>query len=111
MSMARPSPDFSGGYEIVEAPGFLERVEAEIGDVQRWDEMRRGLDLWISRDPTGLPVCRHISDNQWFARIKSDPLVYLLYQVDDFEQVVTYLNVRVLRDPIEDLDPEFDDLR
>lgn len=60
--------------------------------------------------PTGLPVSRHIRDDLWFVRVKTDPLMLLLYQVNDVDRIVTYLNLRTFRDEIEDLDPTFDKL-
>lgn len=110
MSISRPSPGYGEGYDLVEADDFLQRVETAIGDIRRWDEMRRGLDAWMNRMPTGLPVSRHIRDDLWFVRVKTDPLVLLLYQVDEVERVVTYLDLRAFRDDVEDLDPAFDDL-
>lgn len=102
--------DFGEGYDIVEASDFLQRVRAEIGDTRRWDAMRRGLDAWMNRMPTGLPVCRHIREDLWFVRVKTDPLVLMLYQVDEINRVVTYLSIQTFRDEIDDLDPAFDDL-
>jgi hypothetical protein len=110
MSTFRQDSGFTDGYDIVEAPDFLQRVESEIGDVRRWDEMRRGFDAWMNQMPTGLPVSRHIREDLWFVRVKTDPLVLLLYQVDEIERVVTYLNLQVFHDEVEDLDPAFDDL-
>ena len=108
MSTIRPNPTFDEGYEIIETNDFLRRVEAVVGDIRHWDEMRWGLDAWMSRMPTGLPVSRHIRDDLWFAKIKTDPLVLLMYQVDEVQRVVTYLNLQVFPDPIKDLDPVFD---
>ena len=110
MSMSHLSPGFAEGYDIVEAPDFLQRVEAVIGDIRRWDQMRWGLDAWMNRMPTGLPVSRHIGDDLWFVRVKTDPLVLLLYQVNEVERIVTYLDLQAFRDEIEELDPTFDEL-
>ena len=77
--MSHPNPSYGEGYEIVEASDFLQRVEKEIGDIRRWDEIRRGLDAWMNVMPTGLPVSRHIRDDLWFVRVKTDPLMLLLY--------------------------------
>ena len=110
MSLPHPNPSYGAGYDIVEATDFLQRVEAAIGDIRRWDEVRRGLDAWMNRMPTELPVSWHIRDDLWFVRIKTDPLVLLLYQVDEIERVVTYLNLRAFPDDVGDLDPAFDDL-
>ena len=98
------------GYEIVEAEDFFHRVEEQIGDIRRWDEMRWGLDLWMNRAPTGLPVCRNIRDDLWFARLKREPLVLLLYQVDENDRIVTYLDLQMVYNRITELDRTFDDL-
>ena len=98
------------GYEIVETSDFSQHVLAEIGDIRRWDAMRSGLDAWMNRMPTELPVSRHIRDDLWFVRVKADPLVLLLYEVDEVKRVVTYLSIKAFREDIKDLDPAFDDL-
>lgn len=110
--MPAPPPSFAyrEGYEIVEAPDFLRRVEEQIGDIRRWDEMRVGLDTWMNRIPTGLPVCRRIREDLWFARVKTEPLMMLLYQVNEVERIVTYMDLRAFPDAVAELDPEFDDL-
>ena len=110
MSTFRQDSGFADGYDIVEAPDFLQRVKSEIGDIRRWDEIRRGFDAWMNRMPTGLPVSRNVRDDLWFVRVKTDPLLLLLYQVDEAERLVTYLDLKVVRDDIKDLDPAFDDL-
>lgn len=110
MSMSHPMHSDGEGYEIVEASDFLQRVEVAIGDIQRWDEMRLGLDAWMNRMPTELPVSTRVRDDLWFVRVKTDPLMILLYQVDQAERIVTYLNLKVFHDEVADLDPEFDNL-
>lgn len=110
MSLTGPGPGYGEGYDIVEASDFLQRVEDAIGDIRRWDDIRRGLDAWMHRMPTELPVSRQIREDLWFVRVKRDPLTLLLYQVNEVERIVTYLNLRVFHDEVEDLDPAFDDL-
>lgn len=108
--MVSQSSSDGDGYDIVESEFFLERVEMTIGSVARWDEMREALDIWMLRNPTGLPVCRLIRDNLWFARIKSEPLLLLIYEVDERRRRVTYLDVDIIYPSISSLDSELDDL-
>ncbi len=110
MAAARFGPSHADGYEIVEAEDFLNRVQNEMGGVRHWDEIRWGLDIWMNRRPKELPLCRRIRDDLWFARVKSNPLTLLLYEVRDAERIVTYLDLRVFPDAVADLDPEFDEL-
>lgn len=98
------------GYDIVESDFFLGRVESTVGSVARWDEMREALDIWMLHNPTGLPVCRLIRDNLWFARIKTEPLLPLIYEVDERQRRVTYLDIDIIYPSISSLDSELDDL-
>ena len=101
-------PDTGGGFEIVEDSRFLVRVAEVIGDVSRWDEMRIGLDKWMLKRPTELPFCHPVDTDLWFAKLASDPLVYLLYRVDLSAHTVTYLDLKVVQQI--ELDPAFDQL-
>ncbi len=110
MSPTASGPTFGDGYEIVESSVFLERIQETIGDIRRWDELRRGLDAWMHRMPTALPFSRRIRDDLWFVRVKVDPLMVLLYQANEAQRIVTYLDLEVFHDEVEGLDPAFDDL-
>ena len=100
-------PDDSGGFEIVEAPDFAQAAEKIAGNLARWDEMRSGLDSWLHSRPTELPTCRQVRDDVWFARIASDPLVYLLYEVNERLRRVVYLDIRVVPPTLTSLDQDF----
>ena len=97
---------FRERYEVVEAPDFLVKVQALMGSVERWDEMRTTLDWWLHERPKELPLCRHVQDDLWFAKIATSPLVYLIYEVNDLLKRVVYLDIRVVPPPLEELDPE-----
>ncbi len=105
--MTNQKPESDEGYEIVEGPDFLTKAEVLTGSVERWDEIRLGLDRWLFSRPTELPMCRHVREDLWFARIAASPHVYLLYEVNKHRRRVTYLDIRLVPPPLHELDPDF----
>ena len=87
-------------YALREGPDFLQQVNDVIGDVQRWDEIRRVLDEWLRDRPRSLPECAPLPQNHnlWFVKIASIPPIYLLYKIDDERLEVTYESIRALAD-------------
>lgn len=100
--------DTGDGYEILEDQQFLRRIEEVVGGISRWDDMRIGLDKWMLRRPTEIPFCHPVRGDLWFAKLASEPLVYLLYRVDQGRRTVTYLDIKVVPQSLSELDPAFD---
>lgn len=104
--MTADSVDGNGGFEILEGPGFAARAAAIAGSLERWDDLRIGLDFWMHRRPAQVPFCQQIDDDRWYVRVVDAPLVYLLYEIDFEDRTVTYLSIAVV-DAFDQLDTAF----
>ena len=85
---------FSEGYELVEGPRFAESVPQKLGDFPRWDEVRRGWEMVLRRDPKAVGIM--LSDGTFTLSINIPALVflaYLQYEIDDEAQCVAYLEL------------------
>ncbi len=78
------------GYDIREDAGFVPNKPWFVAAVERWDEMRFGLDWSLNRNPTHSSFAFHLDGNLWAAEILGPPWVCVLYEVDESNRVVTY---------------------
>lgn len=105
--MTSDARDEHNGFEILEGTGFAARAAAVTGSLERWDDLRVGLDFWMHRRPSQVPFCQQIDDGRWYVRVVDTPLVYLLYEIDFERRAVTYLSTAVV-DAFNQLDSAFD---
>ena len=85
------------GYELIEGGDLWASIEANIGSIQRWDEMRMALDLQLHRDPRDTQFAEHLTATLWITRLSGPPQVGVLYEVSEVNRKVTY--VVIVRDP------------
>ena len=84
----------SEGYQLVEGPHFSQSVPQTLGDFSRWDEVRRGWEMVLRRDPKAVGIM--LSDGTFALSINIPTnvfLVYLQYEIDDEAMCVTYLEL------------------
>jgi hypothetical protein len=81
------------GYELAEGDGLATSVRQIVGSIERWDEIRVGLDWALNRDPTDPSFATHLSGNLWVTQIFTSPELAVFYEVDEHSRVVTYTNV------------------
>ena len=78
------------GYEIAESRRFSERLAMVRVGVHRWDEMRRGLDWALSRDPMNPQFWDKIKRNIGIVELIGPPRLAVLFEVNEENRVVTY---------------------
>jgi len=81
---------FRGGWQIRDGRNFNVRAIAVLGSLERWDEIRSGLDHILNRDPH---VGANPIGNYWLVQAASIPPVVLCYEVDEERRIVTYDNL------------------
>ena len=85
---------FSKGYQLVEGPRFERSVLQKVGGFPRWDEVIRGWDMVLRRNPKAVGAV--LSDGIFALPINiptNSFLIYLLYEIDDEAMCVTYLEL------------------
>ena len=85
---------FYEGYQFVDGPRLAQSVRQKLGDFPRWDEVRRGWEMVLRRDPKAVGIM--LSDGIFALPINiptNSILVYLQYKIDDEAMCVTYLEL------------------
>jgi hypothetical protein len=80
------------GYNVRE----LLPSEPSVDVARRWDEMRRGLDWALNRNPMHPSFAFHVGGSLWAAEITGPPWVCVLYEVEEPNRVVTYKRLIVV---------------
>ncbi len=74
-------------YELIETPEFLSQVEAIVGDIERWDDVKWSGNWALERDPT---AGQYIPDDDaWALLFRTDPPIVVFYRVDETLRRVT----------------------
>lgn len=89
--MAFSSP-LGEAYSFIESPECLGQVSEILGSVQRWDEIKEGLDFALSRDPrVGIPIS---GSTLYAIALLTSPAMTVYYTVDTNLRTVTVVEVR-----------------
>ena len=85
--------NFSQGYEVKDGPRFAQSVQQKLGGFPRWDEVIRGLEMVLRRNPKA--VGKMLSDGIFVLpiNIPTNSSIYLQYKIDDEAMCVTYLEL------------------
>ena len=89
-------PGCDEGYEIIEGDGFQTQVRSLLSSIERWDEIRRGLDWALNRNPTDPSFTTHLAGRSWFTHIAGTRELFIIYDVDEENCAVVYTNVSLL---------------
>ena len=88
--MTTPQDDQELGYEVRESPLFANSVVAVLGDLERWDEVRGGLDWVVSREPMSATFATRVVANFWMSDLSPVVELMVFYEVAVSQHVVTY---------------------
>ena len=88
--MTPPLDDEGLGYEIQESPGLAESAIAILGGLERWDEIRGGLDWVLSREPMSATFASKVAANFWMTDLAPVVDLMVFYEVNVGQRVVTY---------------------
>ena len=78
------------GYEIREGSEFAASVDTVLGSLERWDEVRGGLDWVLSREPMSATFASRVIANFWMTDFSPVLEVMVFYEVSVNQRVVTY---------------------
>ena len=81
------------GYAIAESREFDGHLAQNSVDVQRWDEMRSGLDWALSRDPTNPQFWDKIKGKVGIVELNGPPRLAVFFKVNEAERLVTYAGI------------------
>lgn len=85
-----PQDDDGLGYEILEGSELAASVDATLGGVERWDEIRGGLDWVLSREPMSATFATRVVANFWMTDFSPVVEVMVFYEVSVNRRVVIY---------------------
>ena len=81
------------GYAISESREFTSRAREVLGNLRHWDDVRFGLDLTLSLNPTHPNTGTHLLANLWITEFAGPPRLTVMYEVNESERVVTYVGL------------------
>jgi hypothetical protein len=84
----------SSPYELVETPEFLGLVEDVIGSMDRWDEIKRGRDWLLERDPKRGSYLPHY--DLWVLFFRTHPAIVVYYEIDEAQRQVIPTDIHIL---------------
>ena len=88
--MTPPLDDEGLGYDIREGPEFETSAVAVLGGLERWDEIRGGLDWVLRREPMSATFAANVMANFWMTDLSSVVELLVFYEVNVAQRVVTY---------------------
>lgn len=74
-------------YSIRESDRFIRHAEFELGDLERWDEIKEAFDLFLGRDPYAFEAVPGTSYRA--VVLATVPQLAVYFSIDDIERVVT----------------------
>ncbi len=88
--MTTPLDDQGLGYDIREGPEFETSAVAVLGGLERWDEIRGGLDWVLQREPTSATFATRVVSTFWMTDLSPVVELMVFYEVDVTQRIVTY---------------------
>lgn len=80
-------------FEVVETHEFLGLVQDILGSVERWDEIKWGLDWLLERHPTRGNYLAHY--DLWVLKLRSEPPIWVYYRLDQIQRQVFPVDIQI----------------
>ena len=80
-------------FEVLETPEFLGLVQDILGSVERWDEIKWGLDWLLERNPTAGNHLPH--HDLWVLKLRSEPPMWVYYRLDLIRRQVLPVDIQI----------------